>query len=213
MRTDPDGIAAVRLARRSIVTATGGGRSGAPGAALPPGFEEPRGVFVTIRRHPSGTLRGCIGYPLPRYPLATAIDRAARSAAVDDPRFPPVRASELAALTVEVSVLTVPVPLTYATPEEAIRQVEVGRDGLIVEARGTSGLLVPQVAPEQGWDAEQLLDGTCEKADLPPRAWRSPGVRLFRFEAEVFGEATPSGAIVRAGDPVTSADARRGPRR
>jgi uncharacterized protein (TIGR00296 family) len=212
VRTDPDGIAAVRLARRGIAAATGSGASAARPGPIPAGFEEPRGVFVTIRRYPSGSLRGCIGYPLPRYPLATAIDRAARSAAIDDPRFPPVRAAELPALTVEVSVLTVPVPLTFATPDEAIRQVQVGRDGLIVEAPGASGLLLPQVAPEQGWDSEELLDGTCEKAGLPLKAWRSPGIRLYRFEAEVFAETAPAGPVVRAGDPVTPADERPGPR-
>jgi uncharacterized protein len=209
VRTDPDGISAVRLARSSVAAAVGAPPGESPPSDLPPVFREPRGVFVTLRRHPSGALRGCIGYPLPRFPLATAIERAAASAAIDDPRFAPVRPSELSTLTVEVSVLTVPEPLLFSTPDEAIAAVRVGRDGLIVEGHGESGLLLPQVAPEQGWDAEELLDGTCEKAGLPAAAWRSPGVRLFRFEAEVFAELSPGGPIERAGEPVSPVGERR----
>jgi len=208
VRTDPDGVAAVRRARAIIAAAVGAPGAGGLAPPLPEGFDEPRGVFVTIRRHPSGALRGCIGYPLPRYPLGIAIDRAARSAALGDPRFPSLRPAELAAVTIEVSVLTVPERLAFATPEEAIRSVRVGRDGLIVEAPGASGLLLPQVAPEQGWSAEQLLEGTCEKAGLPPTAWRTPSVQIYRFEAEAFGETTPSGPVERTDTTATSGDER-----
>jgi uncharacterized protein (TIGR00296 family) len=97
-------------------------------------------------------------------------------------------------------VLTVPEPLRFSSPEEAVRTVVVGRDGLIVEGLGSSGLLLPQVAPEQGWSSEELLDGTCEKAGLPPRAWRDPRVTVQRFEAEIFREVTPGGEVVRS-DP------------
>lgn len=209
MQTDPDGIAAVRLARRAVASTVGASDPSPSPAVGSERFDEPRGVFVTLRRHPSGALRGCIGYPLPRYPLGTAIERAAEAAATEDPRFPPVRALELPSLTVEVSVLTVPEPLRFTTPEEAVRAVRIGRDGLIVEGRGSSGLLLPQVAPEQGWDAQQLLDGTCEKAGLPPRAWRSPGLTIYRFEAEVFAEASPAGEIVRVDEHVTPPGGRR----
>lgn len=197
-----DGRRAVRLARASVASALGAPASDesgpTKGRGLPPIFDEPRGVFVTLRRHPGGTLRGCIGYPLPVLPLQEALRQAAVSAATEDPRFPPVRPPELSALTVEVSVLTVPVPIRSTSPEELIRQVRVGRDGLIVDGYGTSGLLLPQVAPEQGWSSEELLEGTCEKAGLPPRAWRDPKVRIRRFEAEVFGERSPDGEVSRA---------------
>ena len=165
---------------------------------LPPIFSEPRGAFVTLRRHPGGELRGCIGYPLPVLPLGEAVRSAAVSAATEDPRFPRVRAAELPSLTVEVSVLTLPVPLRASRPDEVVREVTVGRDGLIVDGYGTSGLLLPQVAPEQGWSSEELLEGTCEKAGLPARAWRDPKVRVRRFEAEVFYERAPGGPVVRA---------------
>ena len=195
-----DGRAAVRWARASLAVALRTSGPVAPEADRPdaPVFREPRGVFVTLKRHPSGELRGCIGYPLPHLPLAEAIARAAVAAATDDPRFPPVTEKEIDRLTIEVSVLTVPVPLAGTTPEAMVAEVTIGRDGLIVEGRGTSGLLLPQVGPEQGWTSEELLDGTCEKAGLPAGAWRDPRVRVRRFEAEVFAETAPGGPVERA---------------
>jgi len=201
MLSATEGARAVALARTSMAEALrpAPGSAAPPegGAPLPPVFDELRGVFVTLRRHPGGRLRGCIGYPLPVLPLRAALREAAVSAATEDPRFPPIRAPELAALTVEVSVLTLPIPLTAGRPEELLEQIRVGRDGLIVDGYGTSGLLLPQVGTEQGWSAEELIDGTCAKAGLPSGAWRDPRVTVRRFEAEVFGERSPSGEVVR----------------
>ena len=213
MLADDDGAVAIGLARRALADALGGGMrtawgARAGGAHLPPIFREPRGVFVTLKRYPSGGLRGCIGYPLPVFPLGEAIPRAALAAAVDDPRFPPVRGDELEALTIEVSVLTVPEAVRATRPDEIVRSVEVGRDGLIVEGLGTSGLLLPQVAPEQGWSREEFLDGTCEKAGLPPGAWRDLRVRIKRFQAEVFAERSPAGPVERESAGPTTADER-----
>ena len=201
MLSREEGARAVGLARaslaRALVAGSVAGDAVQTEAPLPPVFDEPRGAFVTLRRHPGGGLRGCIGYPLPILPLHAALREAAVAAATEDPRFPPVRLPELDSLTVEVSVLTVPVPVTAPAPEELLRQLRVGRDGLIVDGYGTSGLLLPQVGPEQGWSEEELLEGTCEKAGLPPRAWRDRKVRVRRFEADVFGERTPAGEVVR----------------
>jgi len=212
-----EGTAAVRVARRAIEEALSAPHhrdpaKGAPGVNLPPVFDEPRGAFVTLKRYPDDALRGCIGYPLPVLPLGTAVARAAVSAAVEDYRFRPVRALELPRITIEVSVLTVPVPLRFTTPEEAIRAVVVGRDGLIVEGLGSSGLLLPQVAPEQGWSTEELLEGTCEKAGLPALAWRDPRVKVRRFEAEIFREVAPAGEVVRANPEMPTVDGPPAPR-
>jgi uncharacterized protein len=208
-----EGVAAVRLARRALevgLTPQTGteAASAVEGAALPPVFDELRGAFVTLKRHPSGMLRGCIGYPLPVLPLRSALVRAALSAAVEDYRFRPVPAAELPHVTIEVSVLTPPEPLRFSSPEEAIRLVKVGRDGLIMEGLGTSGLLLPQVAPEEGWSAEELLNGTCEKAGLPPRSWQDPRVKVRRFEAEIFREVAPGGEVVREEFPDATSGAR-----
>lgn len=194
-------LGALRLARRAIEEALGPAPVVGPApTGLPDGrsgpFAEKRGVFVTLERYPSGALRGCIGYPLPVLPLGAALARAAVAAAIEDPRFPPVRPEEVARLLVEVSVLTVPTPIPPGRPETVAASVEVGRDGLILEGFGTSGLLLPQVATEQGWTAEEFLAGTCEKAGLPATAWRRPGVTIRRFQAEVFREASPGGPCV-----------------
>ena len=189
---------ALTIPRRAIERALGRDRVRDPAGPfrselLPAVFDERRGVFVTLKRFPSLELRGCIGYPLPVLALREALARAAVSAAVEDPRFRPVRAEELPRLAIEVSVLTVPQPIRAARPQDLVRAVLVGRDGLIVEGFGSSGLLLPQVAPEQHWSSEEFLEGTCEKAGLPPTAWRDPRVSVQRFEAEVFGESHPGG--------------------
>jgi uncharacterized protein len=191
---------ALRTARRAIEQAilppSLAEPEGAPAAAPAGSFAERRGVFVTIRHYPDDDLRGCIGYPLPVLPLAVAIERAAVAAATEDPRFHPVRPTELPHLTLEVSVLTAPERIPSGTPEAILEAVRVGRDGLIIDGFGAGGLLLPQVAPEQGWNAEEFLAGVCEKAGLPSTAWRRPGVKIQRFEAEVFREASPGGALV-----------------
>jgi len=144
-----------------------------------PRLKEPRGVFVTIKKH--GQLRGCIGYVRAIKPLWQAVADMAEAAAFQDPRFPPVRVDELGELEIEISVLT---PLReIKDPEE----IEVGKHGIMIERPPYySGLLLPQVATEYGWDRETFLEQTCIKAGLPPNAWRDPATRIYIFSAEIF---------------------------
>ncbi len=145
-----------------------------------PHFLRPGGAFVTLKKH--GNLRGCIGYIYSEQPLYQTIQQAAVAAATQDPRFPPVRLSEMAEITVEISLLS---------PLERVRDVNeivVGTHGLLIRRGYYQGLLLPQVAPEQGWDREQFLEGVCYKAGLPPDAWRDPATELYSFTAEVFSE-------------------------
>lgn len=209
-----DGEAAVRIARAAIETRLGPSppRDAATPfrtAELAPLFDERRGVFVTLKVATDGALRGCIGYPLPVLPLRTALPRVAVAAAVDDPRFPPVAPHEVGGLRVEVSILTPPEPIRAPDAAGRLASVRVGRDGLIIETDETSGLLLPQVAVEEGWDAEEFLRATSVKAGLSPSSWQVPHVQLRRFQAEVFGE--PPGEVHRS-TPVTSPPAgERGP--
>ena len=201
-----EGRTAVGIARRAILAALSTDAPKDPAgpfrsATLPKLFDAPRGVFVTLTEHPAGDLRGCIGFPVPVYPLRAAIPRVAVAAAVEDPRFPPLRRSELDRTIVEVSLLTLPEPLDAADPADRAREVRVGRDGLIVDADGASGLLLPQVATEQAWDAETFLAETCRKAGLRPEAWRSPRTRFRRFQAEIFHEIGPGGAVAARAEP------------
>ena len=149
-----------------------------------PKLQVPRGVFVTIKKH--GQLRGCIGYVRPVKPLWEAVIDMAQAAAFEDPRFPPVRKEELEDLEIEISVLT-PLKQIKGSPEEILKSIKIGRHGLMIEKPPYySGLLLPQVAIEYGWDVETFLEETCLKAGLPPRAWRDPDSRIYIFGAEVF---------------------------
>ncbi len=189
----------VRLARRAIEEYVRNGRTVKPPEDTPPELWEKMGVFVTLnRRHapPQMALRGCIGFPLPIYPLVEATIKAAIYAAVDDPRFPPVREGELDDLVIEVSVLTPP-ELIEGPPEERPRKIKVGRDGLIIEKGIYSGLLLPQVPIEWGWDEEEFLAQTCWKAGLPPDCWLDEDTKVYRFTAEIFGEENPGGPVKR----------------
>ncbi len=170
------------LARRAIRTALEEGRTIAGGEDFEPVAPEARGAFVTLTTA-AGDLRGCIGTIEPVGPLDETVARMAVSAATRDPRFPPVTLPELPELRIEISALTVPRPLT--DPEA----VEIGRHGLIVTRGFQKGLLLPQVAPEWGWNRHQFLAQTCRKAGLPADAWRDPGTRIEWFEAEVWGES------------------------
>jgi len=181
--TGNEGTCAVQLARSALEEKICGRK--APIPPLTPVFAEKRGVFVTLKEH--GELRGCIGFPYPHLPLGEAIREAAVSAALQDPRFPPVRAAELPALGVEVTVLSVPQPMR-ADPGKRPGAVEVGRHGLIVRGYGRSGLLLPQVPVEWKWDSSEFLDHTCIKAGLPAGCWREAAVEIFTFEGQVFCE-------------------------
>jgi uncharacterized protein (TIGR00296 family) len=181
--TADEGLLAVRTARGAIEYVCA--KKHRPALALTPVFSEKRGVFVTLTR--DGDLRGCIGLPYPVMPLGRAIEHAATAAATEDPRFPPVGKEELPAISLEVTILTVPVPLE-GDPAQRPENVVVGRHGLIVRGMGTSGLLLPQVATEYGWDATTFLEHTCMKAGLPNRCWTYPAVEVLTFEGQIFSE-------------------------
>lgn len=139
---------------------------------------EPRGVFTTLYLY--GSLRGCVGYPLPIAALYRAVADTARSAAFEDTRFNPVIRDEAPHLTVSLSVLS---PLQPIEPE----QVEIGRHGLLVSLGAHRGLLLPQVPVEHEWDRVTFLEQTCHKAGLPANAWHR-GAKLEAFTAEIFGD-------------------------
>ncbi len=181
--SEEDGRSAVSLAREALRAAVLHEKLAPP--PLPPVFSGKRGVFVTLNR--DGELRGCIGIPLPVMPLGEAIIEAAASAALQDPRFNPVTPEELSLISLEVTILSVPEEIT-ASPASRADEVEVGRHGLIVKGRGRSGLLLPQVASEYGWNAVEFLDHTCTKAGLPPGCWRDEQISVLRFEGQIFSE-------------------------
>jgi AmmeMemoRadiSam system protein B/AmmeMemoRadiSam system protein A len=136
------------------------------------------GAFVTLKEH--GDLRGCIGLIVAEKPLYLAVRDMAIAAATEDPRFSPLEPSEIDKIEIEISVLT---PMQKVNN---IDEIEVGRDGLMIKRGWMSGLLLPQVPVEQGWDKKTFLEHTCYKAGLPSDAWKSSD--LWKFQAIVFGE-------------------------
>jgi AmmeMemoRadiSam system protein A len=150
-----------------------------------PHLAEQRGAFTTL--HVAGKLRGCIGYIIAANPLYLAVIETASSAAFEDPRFVPVRETELPLLQIEISVLSPIAPI-------AAKEVEVGRHGLVISHHGHRGLLLPQVPLEWGWDRERLLAETCRKAGLPADAWQR-GATIEAFTAEVFSELAPGDSL------------------
>lgn len=158
-------------------------------------FSFKSGVFVTLNS--ASGLRGCIGYPLPDKSLFNALEDAAISAATEDPRFPSVKYKELDSITFEVTVLTPPKKIVASKPEEYLSKIKVGRDGLIVKYGFYSGLLLPQVPVEYGWNEEEFLEYTCEKAGLPKSHWKNPDTEIQKFEGIVFKEEKPNGSVIR----------------
>ncbi|HXY41937.1 MAG TPA: AmmeMemoRadiSam system protein B [Vicinamibacteria bacterium] len=158
-------------------------------AAWPAGRDQERrqGVFVTLNRtdpleiRSEGKLRGCIGQPEPTFPLYYGTVEAALDAALHDPRFLPVKTAELPRLEVEVTVLS------PRRPIGSYKEIRIGTHGVVLQKGGRAALFLPQVAPEQGWNVEQMLDALSEKAGLPRDAWRE-GATLSVFTGQVFPE-------------------------
>ncbi len=137
------------------------------------------GVFVTLHKH--GDLRGCIGVFTSDDPLYKTVSLMAVSAAFEDPRFEPVTEEEVKEIDIEISVLT---PLKKV---ENVEEIEVGTHGIYIVKEDKRGVLLPQVAIEQGFDRNMFLDHTCLKAGLNAGAWRE-GAEIYTFEADIFND-------------------------
>jgi AmmeMemoRadiSam system protein B/AmmeMemoRadiSam system protein A len=147
---------------------------------LSPAAQGRRGVFVTLKKR--GQLRGCIGRIVPDAPLPRLVGAMALQSALHDPRFPSVSADEMKDIEVELSVLS---PIrSVSGPQDIV----VGRDGVILQKGGRSAVFLPQVATEQGWTRDEMLDHLALKAGLAPGAWRS-GTSFSTFQAVVFSES------------------------
>jgi uncharacterized protein len=176
--TDVQRRALLALARAAVEAQVNGATPpSVPSMALP----DASGAFVTVKLR--GELRGCLGTLQCVDGLARDVARCAADAASNDPRFAPVSTGELTELALDISVLG---PLESIDPRTP-HAIVVGRHGLVVEHGRRRGLLLPQVATEWGWTVDQFLQQTCVKAGLPRDAWQH-GARVFRFEADVFGD-------------------------
>ncbi|HLV94814.1 MAG TPA: AmmeMemoRadiSam system protein A [Candidatus Acidoferrales bacterium] len=177
--TDPQKSLLLAIARRSIVAAVDGRESP---QSLPEDQElrKPGGAFVTLHR--GSRLRGCIGQLPGKDELIHVVAHCAGLAALEDPRFPPLKRDDLAGLEIEISVLS---ELEDIAPQDIVP----GTHGLMVSRDSARGVLLPQVATQMGWNAETFLEETCVKAGLDRSAWKDPETRVQSFTAEVFSES------------------------
>ena len=175
----------LRLARESIRY---GLESGKPLmldiSSLPESLQQTRASFVTLHKH--GQLRGCIGSIIPTRPLALDVSHNAFAAAFEDPRFPPVQASELNDLDIEISNLSMPEPIEFSSEEDLLEKIRPGIDGLILKEGPYSGTFLPSVW-EQIPDKREFLRQLKRKAGLPADYW-SPTIRVFRYTTDSFSE-------------------------
>jgi AmmeMemoRadiSam system protein A len=140
---------------------------------------EKQGAFVTLKKH--GELRGCIGNMTPDLPLYQVVSRMALSAAFHDSRFSRLSLTELKDVKIEISVLT---PYRRV---ESVDQIRVGQDGVLFKRSGRSAVFLPQVAPEQGWTRNEMLDNLCRKAGLASDCWKQEA-EFHTFQAIIFSE-------------------------
>ena len=150
----------------------------------PDELKEELGVFVTLNKN--RRLRGCIGYPEPVKSLIESTIDVAIAAAFEDPRFPALKTDEYGDLEFEVTVLTQPELIEVAHPDQYLDEIEIGVDGLIIQKGYAKGLLLPQVAPENGFDAETFLEHTCMKAGISADSWMDESCDVYKFQGQIF---------------------------
>jgi AmmeMemoRadiSam system protein A len=175
----------LRLARESIVHGLTCGRPlGVDPEDYAPELRAERAAFVTLKER--GTLRGCIGHLEPVQPLVQDVAENAFAAAFRDPRFPPLQDGELPMLSIEISVLTLAEPVTFASEADLLGKVEPRRDGLILRAGAARGTFLPSV-----WESlpepRDFLRHLKIKAGLRPDFW-SEEVEILRYRTESFSE-------------------------
>jgi MEMO1 family protein len=159
-----------RLARRTVEMYVSEGK--VPKVeALTPEMQQRAGVFVSI--HKQGALRGCIGTFEPQSEnVAREIIANAVASSTRDPRFSPVKKSELKDLDYSVDVLTHPVPVKDKS------ELDPKKYGVIVECGWRKGLLLPDL---DGVDTvEQQIDICCQKGGIEP----GEPINLYRFEVK-----------------------------
>ena len=186
--SDSDGVLLIKIARMAVTEFLSNGKRMKLESEDEKKFSFNSGVFVTLNN--ADGLRGCIGFPMPDKKLSHGIIDAAIAAATEDPRFSPVKINELNEIVFEITVLTPPVEITVTDPVEYLEKIKVGRDGLIIRNSFSSGLLLPQVPVEYGWNVEEFLQHTCEKAGLEKDTWKNEKVKIEKFEGIVYKEET-----------------------
>ncbi|MBN1958275.1 MAG: AmmeMemoRadiSam system protein A [Desulfuromonadales bacterium] len=179
MLSSSDASILLEIARDAIVHGVNNGDY-APAPREEKALNERSGCFVTIKQH--GRLRGCIGNFQSQQPLYREVAQIAVASATQDPRFAPMTAEDLKDFSLEITVLS---PLEKILDTD---QIEIGRHGIYIEKGFRRGVLLPQVATEQGWDKLTFLQQTCLKAGLPTDAWQAPDAEIYIFSGQIISE-------------------------
>ena len=184
MISDEAGQYLVNIAKKTILHYLETGEKLELPDDYPEELDEKLGVFVTLNEN--NDLRGCIGYAEPIEPAIVATIEVAIAAAFNDPRFPKVTEDEFEKLDFEVTVLTKPEIIYVAHPDQYMDEIEIGRDGLIVQKGYSRGLLLPQVAVENALDEENFLEHTCMKAGISADSWMDESCDVYKFQGQIF---------------------------
>ena len=183
--SDEDRSVLLKLARSSIAAVLFKGRKAERPQSVSPALQELRGCFVTL--HKKGELRGCIGNIEPVKSLACGVEENALHSAFKDPRFPPLTAHEFDEVEIEISVLSVPEPLSFEDGEDLKCQLKPGIHGVIISLGWLGATFLPQVW-EQLPDKVTFLEHLCLKAGMRPNAWKKADIQVKVYEAEFFFE-------------------------
>ncbi len=143
-------------------------------------LQQQAGVFVTL--YNKKKLRGCLGLLTSEKSIVENVETMTRRAATTDTRFSPVSAGEADDIVIEISVLS---PFQKISSAE---EIVVGTHGLFIRQGMHSGLLLPQVAVEYGWNVQEFLEETCYKAGLEHDAWKNPSTEKYIYSAEIISE-------------------------
>lgn len=182
--TKEEKIILLQSARQSILSAFGENPPGKINYKIHPGLAEHSGAFVTLTINDE--LRGCIGYILSDMTLYDTVCDAAMQAAFNDPRFAAVTKEELQFIEIEISVLSVPVPIA------SYEEIEVGKHGILLDEKNRA-LLLPQVATEHNYDRYQFLSALCEKGGMKQNTWKERNLSIKVFSAAIFSESEELG--------------------
>jgi AmmeMemoRadiSam system protein A len=186
--TEADRLYLLRIARESIQAAVE--KRPLPAVALaelPPQIVQPGACFVTLNRRRTGELRGCTGVLVARSPLVEEVIHTAAQTALRDPRFQPVRPSDVDDLSIEISILTPPERLVYKVPDEIPDLLRPGIDGVTLSKEQRRATFLPQVW-EKIPDPVEFLDRLCLKMGLLPGAWRKPGLSVDVYQVVEFSD-------------------------
>lgn len=164
-------------------------------------LREERGVFIALKKvvdrikeRREQTIR-CVGYPFPLNPLIQATMDAAMNIAIYISLLPESDVDKIEDYVFEASILSPPRPLIVDKPLDYLKEIKLGRDGLLVEKGFFKGLILPQVPKEKGWNKEDFLSECCVKAGLLADSWLKKEVKVYKFQAQIL-KLKPGGGLI-----------------